>query len=66
MQPIKITFQGETRTLKEWSAKTGINVRTLRNRYSKSRYVWNIEDLLTIPSRRGNTNAKEKKKAISP
>lgn len=43
----KITHNGETKTLTEWSIKTGIKRSTLANRYFT--YKWSIKDMLEIP-----------------
>jgi hypothetical protein len=39
-----ITFRGETKTLSEWSEKTGIHLRTLSNRINRG---WTVERALT-------------------
>lgn len=43
---IYITYQGETKTLKQWSEHLGINYYTLKSRY---KYGWDVEDMLTKP-----------------
>ena len=43
---INITYQGETKTLKQWSEHLGINYYTLLRRYNSG---WNAEDMLTKP-----------------
>ena len=43
---INITYQGETRTIKQWSEHLGINYYTLLRRYNSG---WNAEDMLTKP-----------------
>lgn len=42
-----ITFNGETRSLAEWSDKTGINYGTLKDRLNTG---WTIEEALTTPT----------------
>lgn len=41
---INITYNGETKTLKQWSEFTGINYHTLRKRHKMG---WSVEDMLT-------------------
>lgn len=43
-----LTFQGETKTMKEWSEETGIEYPTLHARIKK--YKWSVERALTTPS----------------
>lgn len=42
-----ITFRGETKTLKEWSEKTGLKYQTLQKRLNKG---WTVEEALTLPT----------------
>lgn len=46
---INITYNGETKTLKQWSESVGINYHTLKKRYKMG---WSIEDMLTKPVKR--------------
>ncbi|AVX47356.1 hypothetical protein C5023_000226 [Staphylococcus phage vB_SauM_0414_108] len=46
---INITYNGETKTLKQWSKIKGINYDTLKKRYKMG---WSIEDMLTKPVKR--------------
>lgn len=41
-----LTFQGKTRTLKQWSEITGISYTAL---YNRTRRGWNVERILTTP-----------------
>lgn len=41
---INITYNGETKTLKQWSESVGINYPSLMSRYKNG---WSIEDMLT-------------------
>ncbi|WP_147435502.1 hypothetical protein [Paenirhodobacter hankyongi] len=43
-EPIRYTFEGETLTLEEWSARTGIKFHTLNGRL---RSGWSVEEALT-------------------
>lgn len=42
-----ITFNGETKSIRQWAQQTGINENTIRLRISKS--GWTIEEALTLP-----------------
>jgi len=44
-----ITFQGETRTISEWAAATGLNYDTLKSRLNQ--LGWDVEKALTTPIR---------------
>lgn len=44
----RLTFNGETKTISEWSAQYGMSIRTLSDRLS---YGWDIERCLTQPLR---------------
>ena len=46
---INITYNGETKTLKQWSESIGINYDTLKKRYKMG---WSVEDMLTKPVKR--------------
>lgn len=46
---INITYNGETKTLKQWSEIKGINYSTLVNRYKRG---WSVKDMLTKPVKR--------------
>lgn len=47
----RLTFNGETHTITEWSEITGINRSTLNNRHNRG---WSIEKMLTMPVTHGN------------
>lgn len=47
-----ITYNGETKTLVEWSEETGIPYHTLKRRINN--YGFSIEDALTLPVNKGN------------
>jgi hypothetical protein len=44
----RLTFNGETLALSEWSERTGINYRTLQDRLVNG---WSVEKALTTPCR---------------
>ena len=46
---IRITYKGETKSLKEWAKVIGIKEVTLRGRYQNG---WSIERMLTEPLNR--------------
>ena len=50
---IFLEFNGEKKTLSEWSKKAGINYFCLRSRYLKG---WNIERMLTEKTNKGQNN----------
>lgn len=45
----RITYKGETKTLKQWSEKTGINYTTLKERLNNG---WSIEKAMCTPVRK--------------
>ena len=49
-ESIRLTFNGATKSLKEWAKITGIKETTLRSRYTTLR--WSIEEILTTPVRK--------------
>lgn len=49
---VLITYNGETKTMVEWSQICGIPYSTLKRRIR--RYGFSVEEALTIPARRGN------------
>ena len=46
---VRLTYKGETHTLKEWAQITGIPYCTLRSRHSSKK--WTVERMLTQPKR---------------
>lgn len=49
---IRLTYKGETHTLKEWSKLLGIPLKTLRDRACKRKNGWSDERILTQPIRK--------------
>lgn len=56
-----LTYNGETKTLAEWSEISGIPYHALKNRIN--RYGFTPEEALTIPVKRGNNQKTRRKKA---
>ena len=46
----RVTFNGETKTILEWSDEVGLKYQTLRNRIHL--HNWSVEEALTIPFRK--------------
>ena len=49
MQPNRLTYNGETLTIKQWSIKTGLTVSCINTRIM---YDWSVEKILTTPARK--------------
>ena len=47
-KPLSITYKGETHTLREWGAITGINPETIKSRITK--FDWPVWKALTTPA----------------